>query len=108
MSKTINIDELEDGMILAQPVTNNFGQKLVPAGAIIKESHKKILKTWNIRSIAIKSDEYEESIEISEAQKALAIEYVTKRLDWIPKTIIEKDLFLMGVKQAAVKLFKRE
>ncbi|MFW5662598.1 MAG: hypothetical protein ACOCZW_02640, partial [Bacteroidota bacterium] len=65
MSKLIDIKNVEDGMILAEPVVNNFGQTLLSPGTELLSSHIRILKTWNIISIRVKGDKDEEETYIS-------------------------------------------
>lgn len=104
MSKNVAVDNLIDGMILAEPLTNSFGQTLMPAGTIIKSNHIKILKTWNIRIIKIKSDENESEVKISPEIIKIAQDKLIARMHWKPTEEEEKQLFKIGVFQAALNL----
>jgi hypothetical protein len=46
MIKLVTIDDLKPGDILSGPVMNNFGQIMIPAGAVLKENHIRLLKSW--------------------------------------------------------------
>ena len=101
MANLIAIEEIQDRMILAEPIVNNYGHTLIPAGAILKEQHKKLLKTWNIRVVVIKTEDNEEEKEISQEMQLLAIARLKKRLNWRPRNAIEYDLYETGIIQAA-------
>lgn len=107
MANTITVDDIEEGMILAEPVLNNFGQTLLQAGVTLSDKHKTILKTWNISLITVKTDDKEEEIEISPEVYALAEEKLKRRVKWTPKSSAEKDLYLMGIQHTAKKILKK-
>lgn len=91
MAKVISIEDIQDGMILAEDLTNEYGQILLPANIELKTKHIKILKTWRINSIiitsgAVESDDIPEEV----IKKAATILY--GRLDWKPTHIMEKQL----------------
>lgn len=98
MGLVITINDLQEGMILAEPVVNNFGQTLLNSGVTVSAQHKRILKTWNIHSVIVKSDDQAESNELSEKIIALATEALKARLEWTPRNPIELDLFNTAVK----------
>lgn len=104
MPKVIAVDQLTDGMILAEPLMNNFGQTLIPAGTKLFQRHSRILRTWNIRTIAIKSDESEEEREISVELMEISRDKLQKKMKWEPRNKIETDLFNMGLLHLARKL----
>lgn len=106
--KNVAVDNLEEGMVLAEALTNSFGQTLMPAGTSIKANHIKILKTWNIRLVKIKSDENEEEIKISKEMIALAQQKIIERLTWKPTSNEEKQLFQIGVFQTALNLSQNQ
>lgn len=107
MPNTIPIEDIEEGMILAEPVLNNFGQTLLQPGVNLSEKHKNILKTWNIRLVSVKTDDKDEEIEISPEVRALAVEKLKHRVKWIPKTSYEHDLFEVGILYTAKKILKK-
>jgi hypothetical protein len=97
VAKIVHIDSIEEGSILGEPVMNNYGQILIPAGATISSKHVMLLKTWNIQTIAIKSDELEETMEMSEEIHQICIERLQNRMKWEARNDNEKDLFQLGV-----------
>lgn len=108
MAKFINIDDLEEGMHLAEPIVNNFGQILLPPGVCIKESHKKLLRTWNVRVVAIRTDGDSDSANYSEELRAAARERAMKRFLWTAKSNFESDLFNVAVLQLCKTMSKNK
>jgi hypothetical protein len=106
MANYIQIEKIEDGMILAEPIVNSYGQALLGAGTKLSHTHVRLLKTWNIRVVAVKSSDGEEEMQLSDEQKAIAEREIMKRMSWMPRNEIEKDLFKMGVVQTAQILSK--
>ncbi len=103
MSKIINVDDIEENMILSEPVLNKFGQTLIADGCVLFEKHKKILKTWNIKTIMVKGSTQEEEITISEELKQQLKAALLKRMLFTPETNIEIDLFESAVVHQALK-----
>jgi len=54
---TLNINDIQIGMELAENVTNFNGTILLKAGAIITEKHLMALKAWGIREAKIEGIE---------------------------------------------------
>jgi hypothetical protein len=101
MSKRINIYEIEDGMIVAEPIINNFRQTIIKAGTLLKSSHINLLKTWNILNITIKTLEDEEVSDIGIELQRLCFERLARRVKWKPRNEYEKGLYLLGFLRAA-------
>ncbi|MDQ1265127.1 MAG: hypothetical protein QG635_277 [Bacteroidota bacterium] len=97
MASYLSVEDLEEGMELSEPILNSFGQVLIPEGATISERHINVLKTWNIKTVAVKSDEEEVEAEISEELKQLCMSKVQERIKWQPRNAHEKDLINMAV-----------
>lgn len=97
MGKIIHIDNIEEGCILGEPVMNSYGQILIPSGATLSSKHVTLLKTWNIQTVSIKSDEAEETAEMSDEVRHLCIEKLQTRMKWEARNDNEKDLFQLGV-----------
>lgn len=108
MAKVIQVEEIEEGMIVLEPVLNHFGQVLIPAGATLKENHKKILKTWNIRAISIKIEEQEEDNSISEELRSIAVGILKERMNWEPRNDYEENLFQIGIIQTAKTVLNKQ
>jgi hypothetical protein len=93
MPNIIQIDDIKEGMVLAQPIVNSFGQTLINSGIELKETHIRVLKTWSVRSVTIKEDESEEEVEITKEMILLAQKKVAERVSWKPRTEEEKDMY---------------
>ena len=106
MANYIQIDQIEDGMVLAEPIVNSYGQSLLGACTKLSQTHVRLLKTWNIRVVSVKSSDGEDDIQISDEQKVIAEREIIKRMSWMPRNDIEKDLYKMGVLQTASNLSK--
>ena len=107
MGKLISIENVEPGMILAEPVINHYGQILIGQDAELSAKTIKVLKTWNIRSVKIKSDQNSEEPEIKEEILLLAKEKILQRIDWEPRNSNEIDLFHSSVLFTAYQLLKK-
>lgn len=108
MGIIITVEQIKDGMITAEPVINNFGFTLIPAGTALMEKHKKVLKTWNVFTVSIKTDDVDENEEISEELKALAIERLSKRMKWSPRNNLEINLYHTAIIRAAKLCLKQQ
>ncbi len=106
MSQLIQIDDIQDGMELAEPVINKFGNVLLPAGAKLSSNHIKLLKTWKIFSLIIKTDDQDTVEEISKEilEKAEAI--MKDSISWEPINEFEKDLIELAKISIAMELIK--
>lgn len=94
MAKVINIEKIEAGMNLAEPVLNKHGQILLPKGAEIKDNHKRILKSWNINYITIvELEDALDYIEVSPEIYKIAEKDLKQYLTWEPKNEMEIDLY---------------
>ncbi len=107
MAVIITVEQIKDGMIVAEPVINNFGFTLVPSGTILNEKHKKVLKTWNVYTVSIKTDDTEDESEISEELKKLAIDRISKRMKWTPRNSQEINLYNTAIIRAAMICLKQ-
>ncbi len=101
MSRILNINELQEGMILANPITNNFGQVLLPAGIELTCNHFRILRTWNIFQVSIVTEGDNENIVLSKSQMDNAGKYILSKMKWRPRNGYEKDMFISSVIQRA-------
>lgn len=108
MSRIINVNNIEDGMVTAEVVKNNFGVVMLPAGAILEERHKRILKGWNIQTVCIKSNDNGANSEISEELLHTAEERLKAKMDWVPKDEFEKSMFDSAVCYVAKSLMREK
>ncbi len=91
------ISELEEGMVTAEPIINNFSQTLLPAGIELKARHIDMLRMWNIQAVYIKSDDSDSDDSINEEVLKLSREQLSGRLFWEPRNVLEEDLIELGV-----------
>jgi hypothetical protein len=98
MAKLIKVEELENGMVLAHPLINRYGQILLPGGTQLEMKHQMLLRTWGIKTLFIQQDgEEEEEVELNSDMKKNAEEKLNKRLMWKPGSPIETDLYQMAI-----------
>ncbi|MGA2297636.1 MAG: hypothetical protein ABSG15_08825 [FCB group bacterium] len=106
MAERIPISKIQVGQVLQDSVQNKFGQTIIPAGTAIQEKHKRILKTWNIQTVRIvtddnKSDEPQKQIEINDEKLKLAAKKIKTRMKWNPRNKNEVDLYELALLNAA-------
>lgn len=92
MPKTIPTSELQEGMILKNPVLNKFGQVLLREGTELKLSHQRVLQLWGINFITIETNEPEQHIEVDEKIIERANEILKSKIPWEPRNKYEKEL----------------
>ena len=97
MPLSVKIDDLREGMVLAEPVVNKYGQTLIPSGAELSSKHVNLLRTWNIFHVSVKSDNEENVNEISEELRQLAKERLDKKTDWKPRNLSEKNILELAI-----------
>lgn len=108
MSKIIKIDEIENGMVLAESITNNNGQILFGSGAELSEKHKKYFKMWGVSSILIESEENDEFAKPDlETLEKIRKEYI-EQIGWKPRNEHEHDLIEMAVLHQGYKVKNHE
>lgn len=52
-----NIEELEEGMVLAEDIKGSQGNLLLTAGVALTEKHIRVMKTWGISLVQIEGEE---------------------------------------------------
>lgn len=107
MSTLIEVSKYEPGMILAAPILNRYGQVLLSAGVELQPKHITIFSTWGIKLITIKSKNSDEEVVITDDMRKQAEKIFYSRINWQPKTDLEKDLCEMGVKKVLINLTKQ-
>lgn len=101
----VTVDEVEEGMLLAEPIRNNFGQEMMPVGHEIKSQNMRLLKIWNVNGIVIKqSDEEEQDSALSPEEIKKIKEEMESRMDWTCDFELEIDLFNTAIKHRGSKL----
>jgi hypothetical protein len=110
MDMVLQLGELkafEPGLILAEPVMNQFGQTLLPQGVELQARHLKVLKTWGCKTVRIKEEaRSEKEPEVSPEIMERALARVNWRLEWEPTTGLEKELFQLAVKRVIQKFLE--
>jgi hypothetical protein len=104
MKKLILIDDMEEGMILASPIKNRFGQVLLGADSRLELKHINLFRTWGIESIYVFSEEGDSAEGVNEAVMNEAKEILAKRIQWSPKNENEEDLINLGLERIIEKL----
>ena len=106
MPKLIVLEEIKEGMELALPLKNKFGQILLSADVRLENKHKKILKMWGVTAVYIKEDNIEyKDVEYDEKVKGEAVKLLSLRLKWTPKNSNEEDMYEMALRNILEKHF---
>lgn len=108
MPKTIPIAELQEGMILKNPVVNKFGQVLLREGTELKLSHNRVLQLWGINFLTIETTEETDAVSIDENIIAKSLEIINSRMKWEPRNKHEIDLVELTKKALANQIIKGE
>lgn len=106
MNRTIPVEMIEDGMILANPVLNQFSQVLIPAGTSLTNFHKNILQRWDIGFVQVTSEEDLLPNEIPQEILMQSQNKLQGKLLWTPELEIENDLFEAASKVIALSSIK--
>lgn len=101
MPEYVKVDEIKAGMILAEPVQNNFGQTMIPQDFTIEEKHLRMLKLWNITGAMIKKDGDDKKKELTADVIKKIKEKLESRMDWKTSNSIESNLFTCAIKHLA-------
>jgi hypothetical protein len=97
MIKVIDIDQLKEGDILAEPLYNAHGHILLPANAVISLNSLKLLKTLNIQNITIKNiDKDNQNDNLTEEEIETSLKKILENLDWHPENDYELELLKMA------------
>jgi hypothetical protein len=98
------LEAVEPGLILAEPVLNQFGQTLLPRGVELQPRHLNVLKTWGCKAVKVKEEGVpEKEAEVSPEVMDRALTRVNWRLKWEPTTNLEKEIFQLAVKRVIQK-----
>ncbi len=104
MSKLISVDEIQDGMVLAEPIQNRFGHTLLGANVKLETKHIKFLKSCGIQTIYIVDENESNSkkeYDNETLEKAKAI--LNQRLNWKPKNEFENELIELAIQNILEK-----
>lgn len=93
MSKLVETDKIQSGMILEAPVLNKYGQMLLCKGAVIESRHITMLKTWGVSSVLIVNDQEENEARAYDPEKLRkAKEQLIQRMGWTPRNAVEENM----------------
>lgn len=106
MVKVVKTSEIKKGMISAEPITNSFGQVLLPEGIELRENHVKVLVSWNITGVVVKADENEED-NIPEFIMHEAKRDIYARMEWEPSTPSETDMIDAVIRNLANTIYEK-
>jgi hypothetical protein len=105
MAVRVNIEKIEDGMVLNEPVLNKHGQILLGKDIELKSKHIRILKSWNVQFVYIKKNDVssENKTVISKELLKMAVLDLKKIIKWIPENKYEVNLINACVKFNVLK-----
>lgn len=111
MFKTIEIENVQAGMVLRKSIHNRFGQMILPEGTKLEERHKRVLKTWGVKAVPIadgfESDDNEVS-EVDEKIETSAKDYMNKKMHWTPRNEFEASMYQIALKRIIEKFLRQE
>lgn len=99
MPRLITPDEIADGMQLAEPVKNRFGQVMLPANVQLQTKHAGMFKTWGIQAVLIVDDAGQESDKYDESEVTVAKQKLSRRMNWKARNAYEKELTEMALER---------
>ena len=106
MPKIVFINELKEGMELATPVKNKFGQVMLAENIKLEERHKNILLLWGIQSVFVKDNEEEVEQLFDDNAVSIAKELLTKRLKWNFRNYNEEEIYNLALSELLKKNMK--
>jgi hypothetical protein len=100
MGKSIPIEMIEDGMELAEPIKNKYGQIMLAGNAKLEAKQKKMLKVWGISSVVIVANDepleqkiYDPGI-IEKAKMKL-----NEKILWQPGNPFEEEIYQLALER---------
>ncbi len=103
----IRIDKIKSGMKLAKPLVNKFNQILLPAGTVLDDNHKQLLKKWNIYSVEVNIEESANDY-IPDEIMEIARDKIKNKILWQPRNHIEKEVIEIATITLAKKLLTQK
>ena len=93
----VNIENIENGMVLAKAITSKMGQVLLGADVKLEIKHKNLFKLWGIKSITIQTSEVSENEGINQGLMLIAKQEFMKNIVWEPQSIFEKEIMEISI-----------
>ena len=99
MPRKVKLEDIEEGQILAETLSNKYDQVLIKKGtSLILGSHIRILKMWGINEISIFDDLIDASSSETNNEEIANIESkLLEELGWIIKNENDKFIFDIAV-----------
>lgn len=98
MSKLLEIDKIQPGMILDAPIINKYGQMLLTKGVVIESRHIMMLKTWGVQAAVIYNDQQEDEGKMHDPELLNKTkEHLLDRMKWTPRNPVEEDMLKAAV-----------
>ena len=110
MARIVYTEDIQPGMMLSKSILNRFGQIILPEGTRIEEKHKRVLKTWRVKSIYILDAggfAAEEETEAEGQIKDEAVQYLKRKMKWEPRNENEINMFNVAIKRIMQKISKK-
>ncbi len=108
MGKRYNIDEIEEGMKLSEPVLNKHGQILLGTGIELKKKHIRILKSWNISFVYVVDNNHNKERIISKELLMKAVKDLKKIIKWKPDNDNEVALINACAKYLVMNVYENQ
>ncbi|MCX6170287.1 MAG: hypothetical protein NTX65_13150 [Ignavibacteriales bacterium] len=100
MSKSIPVEMIEDGMELAEPIKNKYGQIMLAENAKLESKQKKMLKVWGISSVIIVADDepFEHKAYDPEIIEKAKIK-LSEKILWQPGNQFEEEIYQLALER---------
>lgn len=102
--------DLKEGMVLAEPILNNFGQLIIPINTKLHAKHLKLLKVWNLQGVMILNDDDKKEFVISPLLRKKIREHILTKFSISNRNEINanllNDLLEMGIIYHAKRVVK--
>lgn len=97
MPRIVRLDEIVEGQIIAETLTNKYDQVLIKKGTLLSlDSHIRVLKMWGINEISVYENISDANSQQSNANELLQLESkIIEELKWNIKN--ENDKFLINI-----------
>jgi hypothetical protein len=96
MAKIVSTESQCEGLRLAAPVMNSYGQTILAAGTVIELRHRRLFSIWSIKHISVLMSD-DEVFEPGDALRVVAEERLRQRVKWQPRNSHERDLLELAI-----------
>lgn len=99
MPRKVKLEDIEEGQILAETLSNKYDQILIKKGTSLNlDSHIRVLKMWGINEISVFDDLVDASSSATNNEEIANIESkLLEELGWVIKNENDKLLFDIAV-----------